>query len=282
MSEFGRQTLYFDRKFVLIPLGAYLVWVLSTHMLEGRISLLQEPDPVGRLIYTIVANILIGVILSIWLLRPSIKSKFCSLSQLGFRPIKRTLIAVTFASVLGLLLFGIQGPSSYNPVVIINVFAQTLPTSIAEVLVCWVLVGVAFESLLLTRKSIYNSNKGKKIIPTVIAAVVTSILFGVYHFAHSAPFNQPSMVLLLMYPGVVTSLVYFMGRDVYATIIFHNFQALIGVMASISNIESLIRLSYLTITLGIASIFVLVILDILIIRRIKVSGSVCDTKDRNK
>ena len=28
----------------------------------------------------------------------------------------------------------------------------------------------------------------------------------------------------------VTSMVYFVGRDIYATIVFHNFQALIGVM----------------------------------------------------
>jgi hypothetical protein len=81
------------------------------------------------------------------------------------------------------------------------------------------------------------------------------------------------MVLLLMYPAILTSIVYFIGRDVYATIIFYNFQALFGVMAGINNIESFIRLSYLTLTLCIASIFVLVILDICIIRSIKIRGS---------
>lgn len=40
-----------------------------------------------------------------------------------------------------------------------------------------------------------------------------------------------------LYPGLLTSIVYFVGRDIYAAIIFHNFQALFGVMAGIINIE---------------------------------------------
>ena len=38
------------------------------------------------------------------------------------------------------------------------------------------------------------------------------------------------MVLFVMYPRILTSLVYFIGRDIYATIIFHNFQALFGLI----------------------------------------------------
>lgn len=33
------------------------------------------------------------------------------------------------------------------PIVVANVLSQTFPTSIAEVVVCWALVGTAFESL---------------------------------------------------------------------------------------------------------------------------------------
>jgi membrane protease YdiL (CAAX protease family) len=31
----------------------------------------------------------------------------------------------------------------------------------------------------------------------VVASIVASVLFGVYHFAHSAPFNEVRMVLFL-------------------------------------------------------------------------------------
>jgi hypothetical protein len=84
------------------------------------------------------------------------------------------------------------------------------------------------------------------------------------------------MVLLLMYPGILTSIIYFIGRDIYAAIIFHNFQALFGVMAGIS-IEPFTRLLYPVIILGIASMFVLVISDMLLIRRRMNIGNSVDT-----
>lgn len=55
--------------------------------------------------------------------------------------------------MLGFGLFVFQRPISLNPIVIANVFAQTLPVSIAEAAVCWVVVGTSFESLLLFSKS---------------------------------------------------------------------------------------------------------------------------------
>lgn len=60
------------KKLIAIPIAVYLVWILATYLLEGRISLLQKPDPLGRLIYAIVANIAIGTVAAIWLLKPSI------------------------------------------------------------------------------------------------------------------------------------------------------------------------------------------------------------------
>lgn len=236
-------------------------------MLEGRINLLKEPDVLGRFTYVITANILIGIILAIYLLNRSITSKFSSLNRLGFRSMTRTLLMVTIAVIVGLLLFMVQRPSSLNPTIIMNIFAQTLPTSIAEVVVCWVLVGVSFESFLLTRRRTIHIDKGNKIMYVILAAVIATVFFALYHFAHSEPFNQSRIVLFLMLPGLLTSAFYFSVRDLYATIIFHNFQAMYGVMESMNTIESLLRPSYPIITLSIVSILVLVTLDLFIIRR---------------
>lgn len=63
--------------------------------------------------------------------------------------------------------------------------------------------------------------------------VEADLLFAAYHFAHSAPFNQPEMVLRLLAPGLVTSLVFFLGRDVYATILVQNALGTIGVGQSV-------------------------------------------------
>ena len=155
-------------------------------------------------------------------------------------------------------MFIVQRPASVDPIVIVNIFAQTLPTSIAEVVICWVVIGTTFESV--------ARNKGR-IRSIIIGAAIATIFFGLYHFAHSPPFNLPVMVLFLMYPGVLTSLVYFIGRDIYATIIFHNFQALFGVLMSV-NIPSFTQPMYPILILAVGSIFILAILDKMLIRKI--------------
>lgn len=261
--------MYSDKKFLLIPLGTYIIWVLSTYMLEGRINLLQQQDVLGRFSYVVVSNILIGNILAIYLIKRSVQSRFCSINQLGFCSMKRTVPMVTIAIIIGLFLFMIQQPSSLNPILIMNIFAQTLPTSIAEVVVCWVLMGVSFESFLLTKKRISDIDKRRKIIYIILAALIATVFFGLYHFAHSEPFNQVKVVLFLMLPGLLTSAFYFTTRDVYSTIIFHNFLAMYGVMESVNSMELLFQPSYPIITLAIGSILVLITLDLVSLRKPK-------------
>ena len=50
------------RRALILAIALYLLWVVATYLLEGRIFTLQHPEDIGpRLIYTLVANILIGV-----------------------------------------------------------------------------------------------------------------------------------------------------------------------------------------------------------------------------
>jgi hypothetical protein len=86
---------------------------------------------------------------------------------------------------------------------------------------------LCFESL---AKRKVSKNKA---ISILIGAVVASVLFGVYHFAHSLPFNEVNMVLFLMIPAIAPSVVYFIGRYIYATIIIQNFLGIFGVMQTI-------------------------------------------------
>ena len=245
------------KKLVVIPIAIYLIWVLATYLLEGRINLLQKPDPLGRLTYAVIANIAIGTVIAIWLLKPSISSGFLTIRQLGFQSIKLILIVVIIAGVIGFVLFVVQHPVSLDPVVVLNLFAQTLPTSIAEVVVCWAAIGTTFESV---------ARKKGRIISIVFGAAIATILFGIYHFAHSPPFNEPETVLFLMYPGILTSVVYFIGRDIYAAIIFHNFQALFGVMMSV-NVVSFTQPLYPVLILAVISMLIFVISDIFLIRK---------------
>jgi len=133
LSPFGK---------ALVALGTYATWTAITWLLEGRIQTLLRPEAVtDRLVYTGVANVFVGTILALLLVREFVDSEFTSRTALGFRSIPRTLVAVLLAGVVGFALYALQQPPTTDPVVVMNVFAQVLPVSIAEVVVCWVVVG---------------------------------------------------------------------------------------------------------------------------------------------
>jgi hypothetical protein len=106
---------------------------------------------------------------------------------------------------------------------------------VAEVLVCWAVVGSVAEFLLRSRG---------RWVSTILAAIIASVLFGVYHFAHSPPFNTMGFVVLLTAIGLVTSVFFVVSRDVYGTIAFHNFLGIFGVLRALDasgNVTSLER-----------------------------------------
>ena len=96
-------------RFIITAIAIYLVWLLATYLLEGRIHLLQKPDPLARLIYAVIANMIIGTVIAIWLLRPSILQRFVTVEQLGFQwQPKRIIIAIVISGLVGFGLFAIQ------------------------------------------------------------------------------------------------------------------------------------------------------------------------------
>ena len=128
--------------------------------------------------------------------------------------------------VLGLVIYTVQGATSFNPIVILNAYAQVLVVSVAEVLVCWAVVGSLSQSLL-------QAQGQEKWVSIILAAIVPSVLFGVYPFAHSPPFNTIGLVAFLTVIGLLTSVFFFVSRDVYGTIAFHNFLGISGVIGAL-------------------------------------------------
>jgi len=164
------------------------------------------------------------------LLRRFLRANLITPAEVGFREGRRIVGSMLVALVLGFTLYAVQGPPTWNPVVILNAFAQVLTVSAAEILVCWVVAGSVLTALLQTQG---------RVIAMAVAALVSSMLFGVYHFAHSPPFNTAGLVLLLTGVGLVTSLFYFVSREVYGTLVFHNTLALFGVVGALSSNEAL-------------------------------------------
>lgn len=254
----GTTTLSGTMQAILLALGVYLLWTLVTYLLEGRISLVHNPTPAGRAIYVLIANVLIGIGVAVWALRIFVASNIAPAKQLGFRSLQRTIIAGLIGFVVGGGLFLLQGPPSLNPLVLFNGFAQVLPVSIAEVVVCWAVIGGSFEA--------WSKSKGK-VVGVIVGIVAANFLFGVYHYAHSAPFNQTWMVFFLMIPGLVTSLVYFLVRDIYTTILLHNFLGMTGVMQNV-DLDRFSQPLYHLYLLLIISVVVLIAADVFFIRRL--------------
>lgn len=209
----------------------YRAWVATTYLLEGRIQTLLRPEAtLARLGYALVVNMLIGIIGAVWVVRVLARSGAIAPRQAGFRSIRHALLAVLIGGGFGFLFYAIQMPPTLDPIVLTNAFAQVLVVSVAEVLVCWAVVGSISESLL----------RGiGKWASLVVAAIVASSLFGVYHLAHSPPFNTAGLVLFLTAIGLVTSVFFFVSRDVYGTIVFHNVFGMLGVVRTLESAGAL-------------------------------------------
>jgi hypothetical protein len=208
-----------------VAFGLYLVWVIATYLLEGRIQTFLRPEAMGaRLFYALVANLLIGIGGSALVIRFLSRAGTISSEQAGFRGFGHAAIAIIVGVALGLAFYALQGAPSWNPIVLINAYAQVLVTSIAEILVCWAVVGSISQALL--------QDRGRW-ASVILAAIIASVLFGVYHFAHSPPFNTIPLVVILSAVGLVTSVFFFVSRDVYGTIAFHTFSGILGVIRAL-------------------------------------------------
>ncbi len=207
---------------LLTALALFLTWAAATYILEGLPRTLLRPEAARlRLAYAVMVNIVIGVAGSLWLLRRLIETGVLNERMAGFGGTLRTLAGIVAGVVIGAGVFVAQGPPSLDPVVLLNGFSQVLVVSAAEVLVCWVIVGGVLEATL-----------GERNVPLarLWAGGAAAVLFGLYHVAHSPPFNSLRMVLLLSVVGLLTSAFFFISRSVYGTVMLHNFLALFGVI----------------------------------------------------
>lgn len=237
------------------------LWTLGTWWFEGRIGTFSRPDSViDRLIYTGVVNILIGVVAAVTLLGVLTRDDAKGRAFAGFDSWRRTALWAPLGFAVGLGLYFGQGAPSTDPVVLLNAYSQVFVVSMAEVIVCWSLVATMFV------RGIDASNW----IAIPVAAVLASLLFGVYHFAHSAPFNTIGMVAFLSVIGLLTSAVFFLSGDIYGTILFHNFLGMFGVVQALAAQDNLAAFESVQVPLVVTAVIALLVLiaaDRLILRR---------------
>ena len=216
---------------VLAVAAVYAVWVLATYLLEGsRQALLRPEAQADRLVYAVVANLLAGTLLPLWTLRTLMAQRGATPRLARFCTAPCTAISVVAAGVLGLFMLLPLWQAAQTSAVRANVFAMVLPTSIAEVIVCWVLAGAAVDAVL--------TGRGRfAVVPA--KWVCGAGLFGLYHLAHSPPYDTWPMVLFLSGVGLVTGAFFLISEEVYGTILLHGSLATSGLAGSLAETGNL-------------------------------------------
>lgn len=201
----------------------FLAWTLLTYLLEGmRKTFLKPAESADRVIYTLITNTVLGTIGGLLLVKIFTEQSGNLLA--AFVGPLATMISVVAGLAIGLALLAVQKPATWEIGVLVRGYSQTFVVSIAEVIVCWVVVGGAV--------ALATAGLGGFASKT-IALLVASIAFGLYHFGHTAPFNSIRMVALLSVVGLMTGVFFLVTKDLFGTILFHNFLAIKGVLDSL-------------------------------------------------
>jgi hypothetical protein len=204
-----------------VALGLYLAWTLATWLLEGRVDTLLRPEAAGaRLAYAVVANLVVGIGGAGLVLRWMVRRRAVPPRRLGLRGPGRTAFGTALGLALGAAAFAAQRPVTGHPVVLLNAFAQVWVVSVAEVLVCWAVLATAVG---------VAAGRTRPGAGRAAGWVAAAVAFGLYHFAHSPPFDTPRLVALLTVVGLATGAFYLLVGELWGTVLFHNFLALHGV-----------------------------------------------------
>jgi hypothetical protein len=173
----------------------YVFWVVLTWLLEGRTELLLRYDPPARAAYALLTNVSVGTIVAI------ATARMLGLSTRGRRhPTGRTFEA----AIATVVLVAIVAVRVGDALVFTNACAQVLPTSIAEIAVCWMLVGGVAKRL---------ARPFGRTWSLIAALAVSDVAFAAYHVAHSPPYNELGMMLFLLLPGLVIGALVFWFRS---------------------------------------------------------------------
>jgi hypothetical protein len=134
-------------KAIAAALALYVIWTGATWFFEGRVETLLRPDAVvDRLTYAVIANLILGIVGAVVVLRFILNWLSATREAVGFGAIARSTAAVALGLTLGFLFYSLSGGGTSDAAVIANAFAQVFVVSAAEVMVCWAVIGSVFAA----------------------------------------------------------------------------------------------------------------------------------------
>ncbi|MGD1004483.1 MAG: hypothetical protein ABR887_03605 [Methanoregulaceae archaeon] len=205
---------YTNNRLLIIPFIIYILWVLETFLLEGSLGVFTRYQPLPLLLYTIFANIIMGIAVPIVCLRSAFISGAINMFQIGFRSLRRTVLAAIVTGLIGYELLVNFSAFAFNRLALLNAIVLLIPVAIASVMVCFTLLGTHLQAFV---------RKRGVSVSIVTSVIITGVLFGLTGIAHSPPINQTNIILLLILTGIASAVFFFSVRDVYASTLFVTF-----------------------------------------------------------
>jgi hypothetical protein len=198
-------------RLLVIPFAIYFIWMMVTSLFEGDPRLFPYADSRGIIVYTVFSCIVTGMIVPVYCIRESFVTGAVNMFQIGFMPVRRTLFACSLTSFFGYLAIELFSPFGTDQSAFGYVFLLLLPTAIASVMVCWVLLGTHVQAFV---------RSGGAVISIAAGSLVTAWLFCITSLVHSPPVHaQPALAGFLVL-GLAAAIFFFAVRDVYAASIF--------------------------------------------------------------
>ena len=197
-------------RLLIIPFVIYTAWLLETFLLEGSMHTFERFDPSGLFFYTIIACIITGIVAPILYIRNTFISGAVNTFHIGFRSLRYTFFACVLTCSIGYGSVILFNPFGTDRFAFLNAFILLLPSAIASVMMCWVLMGTHVQAFV---------RNGGVIISIFIGIMVTTVLFGMTTFAYFPSTLHQNALISSVSIGIVAAIFFFAVREVYATIL---------------------------------------------------------------
>jgi len=197
---------------ILIPLIIVIIWLLENYLLAGSSRLFLQANLPGLVLYTILSGIVVGILVPIVRIRAAFLSGAVNMFQIGFRSLRRTVAAVSMtalAGYAGVVLMSLWG-QGFDRWTGAALFLFLLPTAIAAVMICWMLVGTHVQAYV---------RSGGVVISVVTGVLLTAMIFAIAMTALFAAADFRGQFAGFFALGCVSALFFFAVRDIWATIL---------------------------------------------------------------
>jgi hypothetical protein len=197
-------------RLLLIPFLVYLAWLIEVFLLAGKDHLLEHPEPAGIALYTIIGCILTGIVIPMILIRKAFLSGAVNMFQIGFRTIRRTILACSVTAAIGFGMILLLNPFGIDRIAFASAFLLLLPTAAASVMICWILIGTHLQAFV---------RSGGAVVSIPVGVITTGLLFAISTLVMNPSVRQDGSFIWPLCFGMGAALFFFAVRDVYATVI---------------------------------------------------------------